>query len=86
MGELHTIEVRHLYIEEEQVGPMFLDGVDGLDGVGKRTQKMKVRGLGNKRLQEFHGQRLVVNDDTTQCHLSFSIFNIQCSIFNTILT
>ena len=64
MGQLHAIEVGQLDIEEEQVGFLLLDGVDGLNGVCEGGQERQVWCLGNEGLQEFDGQRLVVDNDT----------------------
>ena len=38
MGEFHTIKVGHLDIEEQQVGLVLHDGIDGLDRVGERAE------------------------------------------------
>ena len=33
MSQLHSIEIRHLDVEEQQVWLLRLDGIDGCDGV-----------------------------------------------------
>ena len=76
MSEFHTVEVWHLDVEEEQIGFLFLDGVDGLNGVGKGGQERQVWRLGNEGLQEFDSQRLVVDDDTGEGH-----FFVYCLMF-----
>ena len=40
MGQLHAVDIRHLDVEEQQVGFLRLDGVDGRDGVGERGYQL----------------------------------------------
>ena len=83
VGELHTVEIGHLDIKEEQIGLLFLYGIDGFDGVGEGCQMRQIRRLGNKRLQEFHGQRLVIDDNTREGHfcLQFTVYSLQMISF-----
>ena len=69
VGQLHPVEVGHLDIEEEQLRSLLPDGIDCFYGVSIRSQQLQIRGLGYKRLQQFHRQRLVIDDHTTQAHL-----------------
>ncbi len=69
VSQLHPVEVGHLDIQEEQVGLLLLDGIDGFYRVGKRAQQLQFGCLGYERLQQFHRQRLVIDDHTTQAHL-----------------
>ena len=79
MGEFHTVEVWHLDVEEEEIGLLFLHGVDGLDGICEGGQKCQVWRLGYEGLQEFDSQRLVVDDDTGERHfcLQFTVYSLQ---------
>ena len=77
VGQFHAVEIGHLDVEEEQIGLLLLDGVDGLDGVSEGGQERQVWRLGNEGLQEFDSQRLVVDDDTGEGHFLFTVYSLR---------
>ena len=66
MRQFHAVYIGHLDVEEQQVGLLFLDGVDGTDGVCKRGQKMQVWRLLHVGYQQADGQWLVIDNHTSK--------------------
>ena len=62
MSQFHTVDVRHLNVEEQQFRFLCLDGVDGSDGVCIRSHQLQLRRPLYVRLQQAHCQGLVIDN------------------------
>ena len=71
VGEFHSVHIRHLDVKEQQVNGMALYHCDGFHGIGEAGHQFQVFGSGYEGFKQFHGQRLVVNNDTGHRGSSF---------------
>jgi len=72
LGELlqdaEAVEAGHLYIEENQVGRMFLDEADGLEAIFSLGDQMDFRKRFEKEGEFLTGGLFVVNDKRVDGH------------------
>ena len=65
---LKAVELRHLDVEEEQIGALTIHGGDGLATVGAFADDFDA-GLGRQeRAEAFAGERFVVDDEGGEFH------------------
>ena len=63
-----TVQARHLHVEEDQVGTMFLDQVDGFDSVGSLGDHIHAAHGFEQVLELVAGQLFVVDDERGERH------------------
>ena len=63
-----TIEPRHLDIEKQQVGPVFLNRFDGLDAVRALSENLNVGFLGQRQSDALAGERFIIDDNGADLH------------------
>ena len=61
--DFETIELRHLDVEENEVGVEFIDGFHGLEAVGAFGDDFEVGVGGDEFAKDGAGEFLVVDDD-----------------------
>ena len=63
LDDLEAIDFRHLDIEEDEVGTLLLDELQGLDAVGRLAEEADVVQAGEEADQAVARQLLVVDDE-----------------------
>jgi hypothetical protein len=81
VGQFHAIEVGHLDIQEEQIGLLFLDGVDGFYGVGNEPSSSNsgVLVTNDSRSLTARGSSSTIIQDiviTLNAHLNIYVINV----------
>ena len=76
-GKLHSVELRHLDIEEKQVDRLFAEGGKRVDGAIVFSRQFQERRLVYITFQQADSQRFVVDDCTLQNHSLISFFTFR---------